>query len=363
MARAQSALTVAVSPAIVALGGVAALSVRASSRFGVPSEAVTFADAKGALCTVKLAKGAAACRRVFAALGTYRITARYGGDAARAGSSGSAKLIVAQGETATSVAVSAAAAPAEAATTFTASVKTPAGIPTGSVVFAIGAAELCSGTLTHGTASCQASYPTPGKYTVTATYAGDDSFYGSFGLLSWTVTTIPTALTLAGSPSAVPQGTAATVTASIAPAAATGTVTFTQGGTVICAAQPLADGSASCVTPDLPTLGTGQITAAYAGTALYAPSSGTLTLNVVQAVSSVTACVNVGSVGKRGNVGVTLTLVTPDGDTTAQAIGGGAWFARGSNCPGNFFRSSPWTLTFAQPVALSELSTPTGLNS
>jgi hypothetical protein len=358
VARAPSALTVGVSPQIVALGAAAVLSVRVTSRFGVPSGTVTFADAKGALCAVKLAKGAAACHRVFAALGTYRITARYGGDATRAKSSASAKLIVAQGETATSVSVSAAAAPAEAATTFSASVSTPDGTPTGAVVFAIGAAELCTGTLTDGTASCKASYPTPGKYTVTATYAGDDSFYGSFGLLSWTVTTIPTALTVAGSPSAVPQGTAATVTASIAPAAATGTVTFSQGGTVICAATPLADGSASCITPDLLTLGTGQITAAYAGTALYAPSSGALTLNVVRAVTSVTACVNVGSVGKRGNVGVTLTLITPGGDTTAQPVGGGFWFAGRSNCPGNFFRSSPWTLTFAQPVALSELTNP-----
>jgi hypothetical protein len=213
---------------------------------------------------VKLAKGAASCRRAFTAVGTYRITARYGGDAAHAGSSASAKLIVAQGETTTKVSVSAAAAPAGAPTTFTAKITASGGEPTGSVVFAIGASELCAGTLTRGTATCTVTYPTPGQYTVTATYPGDKSFYGSFGQLSWAV---------------------------------------------------------------------------------------------VPAVSSVQACVNVGTLGKNASVGVTLTLVTPGGSSIAQNVGsGGIWFPGGSNCPGNFFRNQAWTLTFPHPIAASALT-------
>ena len=359
VARAGSALAVAVSPQIVPLDGTGVLSAQVTSRFGVPSGTVTFADGKGVLCAARLAKGAATCRRAFTAIGTYRITARYGGDAAHLGSAASAKLIVAQGETATAVSVSAAAAQAGAATTFSAAVKTADGTPTGSVVFAIGAAELCSGTLVGGTARCTASYPTPGTYTVTATYAGDDSYYGSFGSLSWTVTKIATTLTVAASPAAVPEGAPATLTAQLGPATATGTVTFTEGGTALCAAVPVADGSATCVTAGQTALGAGQVTAAYPGTALYEPASAGLTLTVVPSVTSIQACVNVGTVGKRGTVGVTLTLVTPGGDTTARDVGTGAvWYPRGSNCPGGFFRGQPWTLTFGQPVAAAELASP-----
>jgi len=359
-AHAATAISVRVSPPIIAYGGTAVLSARVTSKVADPSGMVTFADAKGTLCAVKLAKGAASCRRSFAALGTYRITARYGGDAkhARSSASASAKLIVAQGETATTVTVSAAAAPAQAPTTFTATVATSDGNPTGSVVFAIGASELCAGTLAHGTARCRGSYPTPGKYTVTATYAGDKFFYGSYGQLSWAVTTIPTTLKVTASPAAIAQGAAATLTAEVTPAAATGTVTFRQGATVICASVPLAGGSAGCVTPDLATLGTDQVTVAYGGTALYASSAGALTLTVVPAVTSVRACVNVGTRGKNANVGVTLTLVTPDGDTTAQTVGAHAfWFPGASNCPGTAWPGQQtWTLTFAHPVAATALT-------
>ena len=362
-ARAASKLTLAISPLIIAAGGTAALSAQVSSAFRVPSGTVTFADAKGKLCAVKLAKGAAACRRAFTALGTYRITAKYGADSTHTRSSASAKLIVAQGETATAVSVSASTAPAETATTFSATVRTSDGNPTGPVVFSIGATALCSGTLAGGAASCRGSYPTPGKYTVTATYAGDASFYGSFGSLSWTVTTIPTTVTVTttGSPTAIPEGTAATLTASVGPAASpapTGTATFSQGATVICASVPLtAGGTASCVTPVLAALGTDQVTVAYSGTALYAPSSGALTLTVVPSLTSVQACVNVGTLGKVANVGVTLTLVTPTGATTAQTVGTGTgWLAAASNCPGNSDGQQIWTLNFPEPVATSALT-------
>lgn len=264
-ATSATAISVRVSPPIIADGGTAELSARVTAKVAAPSGTVTFADAKGTLCAVKLAKGAAACRRAFAALGTYRITASYSGDAKHARSSGSAKLIVAQGETATTVTVSAAVAPAKAPTTFTAAVRASDGHPTGSVVFAIGASELCSGTLTDGRASCRGSYAIPGRYTVTATYAGDTFFYGSYGQRSWTV---------------------------------------------------------------------------------------------VPSVTSVQACVKVGTLSKNANVGVTLTLVTPGGDSTAQIVGAKHFWLFGySNCPGIAWPGQQgWTLTFAHPVAASGLT-------
>ena len=50
-------------------------------------------------------------------------------------------------------------------------------------------------------------------------------------------------------------------------------------------------------------IGVSPVSVAYAGTALYAPAAGGLTLSVVPSVTSVQACVNVGTAGKRGNVG------------------------------------------------------------
>ena len=87
-------------------------------------------------------------------------------------------------------------------------------------------------------------------------------------------------------------GQKVTFTATIAPADG-GTLTFTNGSTVLCSAVPLthAGGStykAKCATTTLPA-GFATVTAAYPGDTRYAASAGTLTQTVAQAPTALTA--------------------------------------------------------------------------
>jgi YVTN family beta-propeller protein len=99
-----------------------------------------------------------------------------------------------------------------------------------------------------------------------------------------------TAVTSSQDPSTF--GQKVTFTAVIAPADG-GTITFTSGATVLCAAVPLthAGGStykAKCATTTLPA-GFNAITAAYPGDTSYGASAGTLTQTVAQAPTALTA--------------------------------------------------------------------------
>jgi hypothetical protein len=87
-------------------------------------------------------------------------------------------------------------------------------------------------------------------------------------------------------------GQKVTFTATIAPADG-GTLTFTDGSTVLCAAVPLTHSGGStykakCATTALPA-GFNTITTAYPGDTRYAPSAGGLTQTVAQAPTALTA--------------------------------------------------------------------------
>ncbi|HEY2544274.1 MAG TPA: Ig-like domain-containing protein, partial [Gaiellaceae bacterium] len=68
-------------------------------------------------------------------------------------------------------------------------------------------------------------------------------------------------------------GSPATLTATVSPAAATGTVTFSSGGTTLCTGS-LSSGAASC-TATFAQTGSYTITATYNGDGVYPKSSGT----------------------------------------------------------------------------------------
>lgn len=60
--------------------------------------------------------------------------------------------------------------------TFTASLTSAAGTPTGSITFYDGTTQLGSGSVTSGMASCSTSTLAAGAHTITATYGGDSNF-------------------------------------------------------------------------------------------------------------------------------------------------------------------------------------------
>jgi hypothetical protein len=113
-------------------------------------------------------------------------------------------------------------------------------------------------------------------------------------LTSWSVTAPPaitaaSTTTLAASASSVEAGTAVTFTATVAPAAATGTVNFLEGTTTLGSA-PVSGGVATFATSAL-TVGAHSVTAVYAGDSTYGTSTSAaqaVTVTVAAARSTTT---------------------------------------------------------------------------
>jgi len=135
--------------------------------------------------------------------------------------------------------------------TFTATVTSSNGTPTGSITFADGATALQTVPLSTGAASFTTSALTVGTHTITATYVPTGSFATSTGSLSQRVTGLASTSVLTASPTtAVYDGAPITLTATIAaatppgPGTPTGSVTFIVDG-VSATPQTLASGLAT----------------------------------------------------------------------------------------------------------------------
>ena len=93
------------------------------------------------------------------------------------GSGGAAGAFVIKAPTTTTVLTSPASSNLGAPVSYSATVISAAGTPTGTVTFSVGSTPLCTtGSLTSGTASCSASDAPAGTDTVTGTYSGDADF-------------------------------------------------------------------------------------------------------------------------------------------------------------------------------------------
>jgi hypothetical protein len=115
------------------------------------------------------------------------------------------------------------------------------------------------------------------RATHASTYAGDAAHVGSSASKPFTILS-PTTTTQAGAVGPVLAGFATTLTATVTPSTAPGTVTFTSGGTSLCTAT-LANGAASCPATFAQT-GSYTITATYGGSGFYPSSSDTTSVLV-----------------------------------------------------------------------------------
>jgi hypothetical protein len=168
--------------------------------------------------------------------------------------------------------------------TFTATVSTSAGVPTGNVTFKDGATVLGTGTLSSGTAALSTAALAIGTHSITATYSGDSNFAASISpVLVQTISQTATTTTITSSLNPSEIGKSVTFTASVSSASGvpTGIVAFKDGAGVLGTAT-LSGGMAALSTSSL-TLGSHNITANYVGVANFAASvSGTL----IQAVNT-----------------------------------------------------------------------------
>jgi hypothetical protein len=139
-----------------------------------PTGTITFKDGATTLGTSPLNSGQATLTTLTLASGPHAITAVYSGDAQN-GSNTSSALSQAVGQAATATVVSSSANPSNSgqAVTFTATVTSGGGTPTGTVTFNDGSAAIGSATLAGGIATVTTSALTTGTHSITAVYLGN----------------------------------------------------------------------------------------------------------------------------------------------------------------------------------------------
>lgn len=161
---------------------------------------------------------------------------------------------------------------------------------TGTVTFKDGATTIGTAALASGKASLTTTLGTAGIHKLTVVYGGSSTYSGSTSpSVSVTATVIPTTVVVSASSTTLSKGQTATLTATVNPSAATGSVTFKDGTTTL-GTGLLSAGKATLSLPSgFGSTGTHSITAAYQGAANYGPStSSALKINVVALTTTAT---------------------------------------------------------------------------
>ncbi len=144
------------------------------------------------------------------------------------------------------------------------------------------AVSFASGTpATCGVAGATVSLLAAGACSIIASQAGNANYVAASPVTqTFTILQAAVTVSLASTSASGFVGQAITLTATVAPSAAPGTVTFFDGATPVCAAVALAGGVATCAT-SFATGGTHAITARYDGSANYAvATSSTVTITI-----------------------------------------------------------------------------------
>src|SRR5712692_6217132 len=321
-----------------AFGQPVTLTATVSSPAGIPTGTVTFLDGATSLGAGTLdSSGMATLTTASLAVGTHSITASYGGDTNFNPSSSSAlSQTVNTGPTTVASISSANPSVFGQPVTFTATVSSPAGIPTGTVTFLDGATSLGAGTLdSSGIATLTTASLAVGAHSITASYGGDTNFNpSSSSALSQTVNKGPT--TVASISSANPSvfGQAVTFTATVSSPAGTptGTVTFLDGATSLGTGALDSSGIATLTTASL-AVGAHSITTSYGGDTNFNPSnSSPLAQTVNKGATTVTAIssVNPSVFGQ----GVTFSAVVAPVAPGAGSLTGTVTFQDGATSLG-----------------------------
>jgi hypothetical protein len=277
VAKVATSFTAAANPTSTTYGNTVQLSAA-----GLPSDAggtVTFTSGGSTLCmTGTVSAGSASCTTAVLGAGTYPVTATYSGDSSYLGSTATTSFVINHAGT------SFTASPNPSSTTYGNTVQLHAtGLPSnaaGTVIFTSGGSTLCTtGTVSAGSAACTTAQLTPATYPVTATYSGDSNYVGSTATTSFTITQASTSFTAAANPTSTAYGNTVNLSVSGLPSGATGTVTFTSGGSTLCATGAISLGSAACSTAAL-AANTYPVTATYSGDSNYQGSHATTSFTV-----------------------------------------------------------------------------------
>lgn len=252
-----------------------------------PTGPVTFSDSTTAICTaVALSGSSASCTTSILSVGMHSITATFGGDTQNIGSTSNVLMQQVLAATTTTLTSSKNSSTFGQNVTFTSTVTGQS--PTGTVTFKEGATEICTAVALSGTsAACTTSSLSIGSHSILATYSGDTENAGSNSNTLIQQVKAPSTTTLANSPNPSHYSQSVVFTATVSGQAPTGTVTFNDGATTLCAAIVLNSNIAACPTSTL-SIGSHAITATYTGDDNNLSSSSFAVAQSVEPVSSTT---------------------------------------------------------------------------
>ncbi len=299
--KVATSMSISVSPATVNNGSKASLA-----ESGLPSGAtgsVTFTSGATTLCTATLPATSCTTSTTLSG-GNYTITGAYSGDTIynATTSANTVSLTVDQPAAITS-------SPSTSFTVGSAGtfqvVATGYPTPTLSDTCAANLPSGVSFTSSSGVLSGTPATGTVGSYTVCL--SASNAAGTSLQTFTLTVNGVATSMSISVSPSTVNYGSTATLSESGLPSGATGTVTFTSGGTTLCTATLP---TKSCSTSS--TLAAGayaSVTGTYAGNSSYAgtTSTNTVTLNVDQVPTITNSTSPTFTVGSAGSFQVTAS--------------------------------------------------------
>ena len=240
---------------------------------------IQFLDGVTPLGSVALVGGKASISTSALSSGSHSITAVYAGDGSNVGSTSDSLSQQVQITTTTKLSSDVSPSANGQKVTFTATVVTPFAA-TGTVTFYDGATFLGSAPLAGGKAVFSTALLSGGSHSIMAVYAGDSSNLGSTSVALIQQVQFATTTTLRSDVTPSAFGQKVTLLATVAPATATGTVTFKDGATDLGTVVLAGAGTATFSTATLSS-GSHSITAVYAGDSAY---NGSTSAPVVQTV-------------------------------------------------------------------------------
>jgi len=250
---------------------------------GTPTGTVTFKDGSSTLGTGTLSSGKATLAISTLAVASHSITAVYAASGSFLGSTSAALTqTVKAASSSTTLASSLNPSTYGAKVTFTATVTSSGGTPTGTVTFKNGSTTMGTGTLSGGKATFTTQSFAVGGHSITAVYGGSVNIAGSTSpALTQTVNPATTTSKVTSSLNPSKSGQSVTFTATVTSSGGNppGTVTFKDGSTTL-GTGTLSSGKATFSTSSL-SVGTHSITAVYGGSTDFSGSTSAVLSQVV----------------------------------------------------------------------------------
>jgi hypothetical protein len=335
VAKLSTTISLGSNPNPSTLGQIVVITATVSSTGNPqPSGTVLFHDGKKILQTVPVVSGAASFKLSSLSVGSHSITGTYSGDLTHAGATSAPILQQVTVDTAT-VSVSSSLNPSSYGqiVTFTATVNSTSGTPTGTVTFSDASKLLGTKPLNAGVAPLSIGTLTAGTHQIRATYSGDANHAKATSSLLRQVVNEPattTALNSAPNPSKVGQAVILTATVfNDSGGSPSGIVTFLDGAKVL--GKSSVNGGVAALTVSSFASGSHDLTASYSGDANFTGSTSNVLVQTVAGL--VTPTVVLAVQPSTANAGDTVTFTAtvsypggpiPTGSITISDVTNGA---------------------------------------